>query len=243
MSLRIRPSQGLATAVVILLSVQAAVLVVRAFVLLNRIRVAGMIDRHEWVSQATANRADRWVRGAGALWVVLFVITIVVWCVWQHRSHQAARDLVAGLDLSAAWAVGCWFVPIVNYFKPFQAIRELWRASEGSPTWRAQATWPVLSWWWTTWLGFNLLGSLQTTTSGTDLSAIRRSDLIGLVSVTLGVVAALLAVQIVRQVTTRLTSAATIASVLPASTWADPGGLPLPPSPPLPPPPAPPSAG
>ena len=47
MSPRGRPSQGLATAVVVLLSVQAAVLGVRALVLLNRIRVAGMIDRHE----------------------------------------------------------------------------------------------------------------------------------------------------------------------------------------------------
>jgi len=170
------------------------------------------------------------------VWVLLFVATIVVWCVWQHRSHQAARALVPGMDLSARWAVGCWFVPIVNYFKPFQAMRELWRASEGGPAWRRQQTWPVLGWWWATWLGFNVLGSLPSATGSADLEAIRRSDLIGLVSVILGVVSALLAVQIVRQIEVRLTAAATIAATLPSSAWAVQAGLPGPPVPPPPPP-------
>jgi hypothetical protein len=94
----------------------------------------------------------------------------------------------------------------------------------------------VLGWWWATWLGFNVLGSLQSTAGGDDLEAIRRSDSIGLVSVTLGIVAALLAVQIVRQVSSRLTSASVVAAVLPAPSLAV-GGLPMPPAPPLPPPP------
>jgi hypothetical protein len=94
----------------------------------------------------------------------------------------------------------------------------------------------VLGWWWATWLGFNLLGSLPSATGGADLQAIRRGDLIGLVAVTLGVVAALLAVQIVGQIGVRLTAAATIAAALPASTWGPPAGLPGPPVPPPPPP-------
>ena len=236
MTARLRPTQGLATAVVILLSTQIAVLGLRALALLNRIRIVGMIARHEWVSQGSANRADAWVRGAGGIWVLLFVATIVVWCVWQYRSHVAARELVAGMELSAAWAVGCWFVPIVNYFKPFQAIRELWRASLGAPAWRTQQRWSVLGWWWATWLGFNVFGSLQGTAGGADLESIRRSDAIGLLSVTLGIVAALLAVQIVRQVSSRLTAAGVVATVLPPPSLAT-SGLPMPPGPPLPPPP------
>ncbi len=58
MTARLRPTQGLATAVVILLSAQTAMLGLRALALLNRIRIVGMIARHEWVSQGSANRAD-----------------------------------------------------------------------------------------------------------------------------------------------------------------------------------------
>jgi hypothetical protein len=100
----------------------------------------------------------------------------------------------------------------------------------------------VLGWWWATWLGFNILGSLQSTAGGDDLEAIRRSDAIALLSVSLGIVAALLAVQIVRQVSSRLTAASVVAAALPAPSWAV-GGLPMPPGPPLPPPPGSRSAG
>ena len=240
MSVPIRRSQGLASAIVILLSVQAVTLGLRLLALSNRIKVAGQISRHEWVSQATADRADVWVGSAGGLWVLVFVATIVVWCVWQHRSHRAARSLVTGMELSPGWAVGCWFVPIVNYFKPFQAMAALWRASDGTPSWRQQATWPVLGWWWATWLGFNLLGSLQSATSGTDLDAIRRTDALGAVAVTLGVVSAVLAIRIVRQIASRLEAAVLAAATSPgpaAPGWTPVAGLPHPPGPPLPPPP------
>ncbi len=232
-----RPSRGLGSAVIVALSAQAVVLALRALALLNRIRVAGMIERHEWVSQAQANRADAWVRGTGGIWVLLFVSTIVLWCIWQHRAHQTARDLVGGTEMSAAWAVGCWFIPIVNYFKPFQAVRELWRASAGSAGWRARATWPVLGWWWAAWLGFNVLGALQSTTAGPDLEAIRRSDAIGLVSVSLGVVAAALAIRIVRSVMSRLTAAVAMGAAGVPPMWSA-SVMPVPPGPPLPPPPA-----
>ena len=218
MTARLRPTQGLATAVVILLSAQTAVLGLRALALLNRIRIVGMIARHEWVSQGSANRADSWVRGTGGIWVLLFVVTIVVWCVWQHRAHMAARELVAGMELSAAWAVGCWFVPIVNYFSRSKRCASC-GGSLGAPAWRTQPTWSVLGWWWATWLGFNVLGSLQSTAGGADLEAIRRSDAIGLLSVTLGIVAALLAVQIVRQVSSRLTAAGVVAAGSPRPPW------------------------
>ena len=233
---RMRPSRGLATAVMVALSAQAVVLALRALALLNRVRIAGMIERHEWVSQAQANRADAWVRGTGGIWVLLFVATIVLWCMWQHRAHQTARDLVGGTEMSAAWAVGCWFVPIVNYFKPFQAVRELWRASAASSGWRSQGTWPVLGWWWASCLGFNVLGALQSTTAGPDLEAIRRSDAIGLVSVSLGVVAATLAVRIVRGVMSRMAASVAMGAAGHPPMWGA-GVLPVPPGPPLPPPP------
>jgi hypothetical protein len=83
---------------------------------------------------------------------------------------------------------------------------------------------------------------LQSAAGSADLEAIRRGDSIGLCSVTLGIVAALLAVQIVRQVSSRLTAAGVVAAALPPPSWAV-GGLPTPPGPPLPPPPGTRSAG
>ncbi len=83
---------------------------------------------------------------------ILALIGIAVWVViliWQHRAATAARALGFPSDYSPAWGVGCWFVPIVNYWFPYQAVRDCLPA--GDPN-RAR----VLQWW----LAFAVGGSL-----------------------------------------------------------------------------------
>ncbi len=68
------------------------------------------------------------------------VAAIIVACIWQHRAASAARALGLPADKSPAWGVGCWFVPIVNLWMPYGAIRDC--LPPGDPH-RAR----VLRWW------------------------------------------------------------------------------------------------
>jgi hypothetical protein len=49
---------------------------------------------------------------------------VVIACVWQYRAASAARSLGLPAVRSPGWGVGCWFVPIVNLWMPYQAIRD-----------------------------------------------------------------------------------------------------------------------
>jgi hypothetical protein len=49
---------------------------------------------------------------------------VVIACIWQHRAASAARALGFPATRSPGWGVGCWFVPIVNLWMPYQAIRD-----------------------------------------------------------------------------------------------------------------------
>jgi hypothetical protein len=63
----------------------------------------------------------------GPLTILVLVITlaaVVVACVWQHRAASAARALGLPATHSPAWGVGSWFVPVVNLWMPYQAIRD-----------------------------------------------------------------------------------------------------------------------
>lgn len=68
------------------------------------------------------------------------VVAIVVTLIWQHRAASAARALGFPTTHSPAWGVGSWFVPIVNFWFPYQAIRDC--LPPGDPN-RAH----VLQWW------------------------------------------------------------------------------------------------
>ena len=67
----------------------------------------------------------------------------IAWCVWQHRAHANLWAFArSGLRFTPGWAVGWWFVPIASLWKPFEAVRELWKASDpGSDplSWRSVA--------------------------------------------------------------------------------------------------------
>ncbi len=77
---------------------------------------------------------------ATLLVLVLTLAAVVVACIWQHRAASAARALGLSATHSPAWGVGSWFVPIVNLWMPYQAIRDCLPPDDtGRPL--------VLQWW------------------------------------------------------------------------------------------------
>ena len=76
----------------------------------------------------------------GLLVGLLTIAAVVIACIWQHRAATAGRALGIPSQYSPAWGVGCWFVPIVNLWMPYGAVRDC--LPPGHPQ-RAR----VLHWW------------------------------------------------------------------------------------------------
>ena len=51
-------------------------------------------------------------------------VALVFALIWQFRAASAARALGYPAKRSPGWGVGCWFVPIVSLWMPYQAIRD-----------------------------------------------------------------------------------------------------------------------
>jgi hypothetical protein len=52
------------------------------------------------------------------------IAAVIGACIWQYRAASTARALGYQAKHSPGWGVGSWFVPIVNYWMPYQAIRD-----------------------------------------------------------------------------------------------------------------------
>jgi hypothetical protein len=64
----------------------------------------------------------------------------VFFFIWQYRAATVARSLRYSALHSPGWGVGCWFVPVVNLWMPYQALRDC--LPSGHPTRRrALYTW------------------------------------------------------------------------------------------------------
>lgn len=74
---------------------------------------------------------------------------------WFHRAYTNLPAVGAtGLPYSPGWAVGAWFVPLLNVVWPKRMMDAIWKASDpGAPpeqgeSWRSRRTPSVLTWWW-----------------------------------------------------------------------------------------------
>lgn len=239
---------GLATLLVWLLGAQAVATAFELLALANRYAILQAAGRGRAVASSTVYDATNALKITSTVVAALLILTVVIWCVWQHRAQTNAGALGTDeLHFSPGWAVGWWFIPIADLWMPFRTVRELWKASHGA-AWQTIRSWRVLGWWWALWLvswvqvwsgsgSFNVGLGTESRAPVTSAQMISH-DRSQLVALGARIVAALLAIAIVRSVT-RLQAAATEARDLaalapPPMPGGEPGAvLPSPPATPI----------
>jgi hypothetical protein len=167
------------------------------------------------VSEAEFNATGLRQGGVWLLQVLLWLLTGVAFIVWFHRAYRNLAGLGArSLRFTSGWAIGAWFVPVLNLVRPKQLMDDIWRATDpvlvGQPgvAWKQQPVSKMVLAWWAAYLGANLteavaanLGQLVPDATASEqllytTEAFMAADL-------LLVPAALLAYVLVRQVTRR----------------------------------------
>ena len=103
----------------------------------------------------------------------LLVVTALAFVLWTYAARSNLRALGARrLDYTTAWSVAGWWVPGLNVVRPYQVLREIWKASDPNTAdrfaWKQLRTPALLVFWWTTFVGFV---SLEITTALMTLSA------------------------------------------------------------------------
>ena len=95
---------------------------------------------------------------------MMFPITGVLVLMWIYRANYNARQLGAiDMTFTPGWSIGWYFIPVVNLWKPYRAMKEIWHASANPKTWQNQRhTPPLLSWWWGLWIILTMMAIVMT---------------------------------------------------------------------------------
>lgn len=150
----------------------------------------------------------------GGLSLVLQIANIaagIAFLVWMHHASTNAHSFGhEGLRYEPAWAVAWWFIPIVSMWKPFGAMREIWRASDprlasmGSKTaWAGIEAPALLLVWWLTYLASGTiavvggLGAGYAAAMGRDVTT---GNVLVAISQVLSIVAGIAVIVILRRI-------------------------------------------
>lgn len=109
-------------------------------------------------AEADGKTSDRRQSVVSAAAVILFVASGIAILTWIYRANCNARQLgAANLRFEPVWTVAWYFIPVANFWKPYQVMREIWQTSVNAAHWDAQKVSLFLPCWWTLWLISNAL--------------------------------------------------------------------------------------
>jgi hypothetical protein len=149
-----------------------------------------------------ANSNDSRQALIGIIQFFLFLGTAVVFLRWIYLSNANARAFVGDdMEFTSGWAVGWYFVPIMNLFKPYKAMQEIWKVSKhpGDPNWNEHEVPKYVSYWWTTWILAGVVGQLafRMSLNAEELGSIINASLMTIATDVLEIPLCLLALKLI----------------------------------------------
>ena len=107
------------------------------------------------IEYATSN--DNREQAIGIIQIIVFVLSAITFIQWFRRAYFNLHLRVNHLSQSEGWAAGCWFVPIVNLFRPYQIMKELFHETHfflkrNDVNTREHLSISSLGLWWTFWI-------------------------------------------------------------------------------------------
>jgi len=145
-------------------------------------------------------------KAINVLGYALRIASIVLFCFFMPRANRNARWFRSPMWITPGWAAGYFFIPVLSFWKPYQAMKEIWRGSDPDPTVlpftvRVPALLPL---WWAFWLAHGVAGRvLEYLNKTTAPEAFPTRAWVDLARSLLTIVAILLAIAVVRAVARR----------------------------------------
>ena len=65
----------------------------------------------------------------------LQLLVEILFYLWVYYANKNSRGFSNNILFTSAWAVAYFFIPVVNLFRPYQVMQEIWKVSEDPRSW------------------------------------------------------------------------------------------------------------
>lgn len=174
----------------------------------------------ESFTQAEAEANDERQGLVGIAFLIIFIITGVVFLKWIYRANLNSRGFGAkDMKFTPGWSIGYYFIPILNLYKPYQSMEEIWRVSKDPVNYKPYQSMkesllyqtegkeenrPLLL-WWSFWLGANFIAQLTSNNyqEAETVEALKNATYVSILSSLIWIMLCIYAVKLVKTITDR----------------------------------------
>jgi hypothetical protein len=111
-----------------------------------------------YLSEESATANDNREAIINIIYGIAHIVYFIIFIMWFRRAYYNIHQKVGRrrrLAFSEGWAAGCWFLPIINLYRPYQIMKELYYETKKLLTdngYTVNYTTNYLGWWWTLWI-------------------------------------------------------------------------------------------
>jgi len=201
----LRPNEQRAKLAVTLLWISMAVTIVSLFSSYLQYNLLQDIDNGVTVSSEDATFNDLREGLIGIISLIVLVVSAITFIQWFRRAYYNLHLKVGHLAFTEGWAAGAWFVPVLNLFRPYQIMRELYvetkeSLKENNITPSADLNMAVVGLWWTLWVVSAIAGqvSLRISLNAESVDQLINSTIADIVGNIIQIPLAIIAVKVVK---------------------------------------------
>ena len=146
----------LTTSTVVFLSLSFIIELIYAWVSFSQVQLwqkvkNGLLDEEE-ANAMSKQYLDLLLNYMTPLSIVLLISSILVFT-WIYKANKNSHALGAkNMKYSPLGSIGWYFVPILNFFKPYYAMKEIYQTSISSENWENTHISGYIWLWWSTWV-------------------------------------------------------------------------------------------
>jgi Domain of unknown function (DUF4328) len=187
-------------------------------------RLLERLEAGEAISGRTLDSNDSRQARIGLAQTGLLAVGALFFILWFHRAYKNVVGLGAkDVRYGPGWAIGAWFVPVLNFFRPKQIANDIWRASDPDAPkdlgleWKDRPVPAFLTGWWAAFVLCEVLyrtGGWLSADAET-IAELQRATWTYVAADALSVSAGALAVLVVRRTTSRQQARARLFEAVP----------------------------
>jgi hypothetical protein len=139
------------------------------------------------------------------LFAILYLFSVVFFIQWFRRAYFNQEIKFKSMASSNGWVSGAWFVPIMNLFKPFQLMQEIYENAESYLLDKKlidekKSRKSIIGWWWGLWIGTGVLSRISSSFLGSadDLGELIASTLFSIFMVVIFIPLSILTVMTIQ---------------------------------------------
>jgi hypothetical protein len=201
----LKPNDQRAKAAIILVYIVMALDVLSAVSGVMQYQLLERANGIEGISTEEANANDLREQILGIIYLAANLVAIIMFIRWFRRAYYNLHQLPVSVTYTEGWAAGAWFVPILNLFRPYRIMKELYTESrsflqrrEVSFTHLTSTT--AVGIWWALWVLSSFIGQFvfRYTMRADTIDEMITSTIAGIIGNIVGIPLGLVAAKVIK---------------------------------------------